>query len=168
MHRWGMTSLLTITLICGCYGFLVVGCAPPAANPPPITADDLVHADDDHAAHAEHEGHVHAHTYAEAIPLLESFRDQIRDGLAKGDLHAADEALHSIFHALEDVPELAKGAAMSETDQTEVGVAVESLLDAYDKIDEKLHAKEELKYDSVSADVDAAFATLKKFETSAK
>ncbi len=72
------------------------------------------------------------------------------------------------YTPLEDVPELAKATALSEADQTEVGVAVESLLNAYDKLDAKLHAKDEVKYDSASADVDAAFATLKKYETSAK
>ena len=152
-----------------CAGLVTFGCTPPAAveptssntssntstNKPPMAADELEHA---------HEGdHVHAETYPEAVAMVDGLREKIRDAFAKGEGMSADEAVHEIGHVLEDMAMLAKKASLSEADQVSVGTAVESLLDAFEKIDEKLHGGDGVDYDAVAAEIDAALVTLKKF-----
>jgi hypothetical protein len=144
-----------------CLGLATLGCTPPAAvespssNKPPMAADELEHADEG--------DHVHAETYADAVAQVEALRNEIRDAFAKGEGASADAAVHKIGHALEDMAMLAKKAALSEADQLEVGTSVEKLLDAFEKVDEKLHGGVGVEYDKVATDVDAAFASLKKF-----
>jgi hypothetical protein len=168
MRRLGSENWLALV---ACLGVLtgslaMVGCGPaptetPAAkNQPPVAADELEHL---------HDGdHKHAATYPEAITMLEGMRDKIRDAFAKGEAQSADETVHEIGHALEDVTELAKKASFSEEDQVAVGTAVESLLDAFGKIDDKLHGGDGVDYDQVATDIDAAFETLKKFVPATK
>jgi Spy/CpxP family protein refolding chaperone len=157
--KWvGLVAILGLTL---------TGCAPQATTDtatttvPPMAADDLEHV------HGEGD-HGHAHNFAEAVPLIESFRDQIRDGFAKGDASTADIAVHSIGHTLEDMPEFIKQTTLSEEDKVAAGVAVESLLESYGQIDEKIHSNQEVKYDDYAGDIDAAIETLKKYMESAK
>lgn len=162
MRRLGLEKMRAAV---ACLGLLtgslvMVGCGSsttetPVVNKPPMAADELEHVHD--------EEHAHASTYPEAVTMLEGMRDKIRDAFAKGDGQSADETVHEIGHALEDVTELAKKASLSEEDQVAVGTAVESLLDAFDKIDSKLHGGDGVDYDQVAADIDAAFETLKKY-----
>ena len=144
-----------------CAGLVTLGCTPPAAvestttNKPPMAADELEHA---------HDGdHVHAATYPEAVAMVDGLREKIRDAFAKGEGMSADSSVHEIGHVLEDMTMLAKKASLSDADQVEVGTAVESLLDAFGKIDEKLHGGDGVDYDKVATEIDAAFVTLKKF-----
>lgn len=167
MRRLGLETLCSLVACIGIAtaSLSMVGCAPSApeataTNKPPVAADDLEHVHD--------ENHVHAETYPEAITQLEAMRDTIRDAFAKGEAQAADETVHEIGHALEDVTALAKKASLSEEDQVAVGTAVEALLDAFGKIDEKLHGGDGVDYDQVATDIDAAFETLKKYVSAAK
>ena len=151
-------------MMSACIGLVSIGCAPPSTNKPPIAADDLEHVDD-HSGEADHK---HPETYAEAVSMVSASRDQIRDAFAKGDTAAADTVVHEIGHTLEDVTGLAKKAALSEEDQVAVGLAVEKLLDAYGVIDEKLHGKQEVKYEESAAEIDSALQTLESFVNKAK
>ncbi len=153
-------SLSLPLMMCLAVGWLCVGCAPEAVEPtpvnkPPVAADDLEHVHD--------EAHVHPDTYAGAITALEGIRDEVKEAFGKGEPAAADESVHEMGHLLEDLGNLAKKASLSEADQMLVNESVEKLLDAFGKIDAKLHGGEGSDYDQVSADIDSAFETLKKF-----
>lgn len=168
MRLTGFTHAFTLTACLG-IGFLglsITGCGPKSAEStpdsvkPPVAADELEHVHD--------ENHVHAETYPEAIAQLETMRNEIRDAFAKGEGMSADETVHAVAHALEDVTALAKKASLSEEDQVAVGTAVESLFDAFERIDEKLHGGEGADYSDVASEIDAAFEVLKKYVPAAK
>lgn len=168
MRLTGFTRAFTLTACLG-IGFLglsITGCGPKSAEStadsvkPPVAADELEHVHD--------ENHVHAETYPEAIAQLETMRNDIRDAFAKGEGMSADETVHAVAHALEDVTALAKKASLSEEDQVAVGTAVESLFDAFSRIDEKLHGGEGADYSDVASEIDAAFEVLNKYVPAAK
>ena len=149
-----------------CYGWVTLGCTPPASAPavktnaPPMAAEDLPHVHDEEHEHGDH---VHASTYAAAIAQIDSLRSEIKAAFEKGDGNAADGSVHALGHALEDVNTLAKEASLNAADQAAVGVAVETLLDAFDRVDQKIHGHDGAVYNDVATEVDAAMATLKKF-----
>jgi len=133
----------------------MIGCNRTAedANRPPVSIDEL---EGDHADHA------HAETYAEAVAELDAMRGQISQAFAAGDIDAADEPIHEVGHMLEDVVELAQKQGLEADALAEVGAAVDKLLDAFGRVDDKIHGGEGADYSEVEADVDAAFETLRK------
>jgi len=150
-------TLFAALVVCG-----AIGCTPPASNntiTPPVATEELDHM---------HGDHKHAATYAEAISMIETMNTEISTAFADGKPMAADETVHSIGHTLEDVTSLAKKALMSEEDQNAIGVAVETLLDAFGKVDEKLHGGEGADYSAVADEVNTAMETLKKFASESK
>jgi hypothetical protein len=145
--------------LAACMGIAAIGCSPAptdmaTGNKPPVSADELEHMHDDHD---------HAETYPDAVAQIEKLNTEISASFAAGKGAEADSQVHAIGHALEDVPALAKKTTLSEEDQTAVGVAVETLLDAFGKIDEKLHGGDGVDYDQVAGDITSALETLKKF-----
>ncbi len=123
------------------------------ANRPPVSIDEL---EGDHAAHA------HAETYAEAVAELDAMRSQISQAFAAGDIEGADEPIHEVGHVLEEVVALATKQGLGADAVAEIGAAVDTLFDAFGRVDEKIHGGEGAEYSEVEADVDAAFATLRK------
>lgn len=123
------------------------------ANRPPVSIDEL---------ESEHAGRPHAETYAEAVEDLDALRSQISEASAAGDIEKAHDPLHDIGHSLEHVVELANKQGLGADAVAEISAAVEKLLDAFGKVDAKLHDEPGAEYSEVEADVDAAFATLRK------
>lgn len=144
-----------------CAAMGLIGCAPStktetaASNKPPVSTEELEHMHSD--------DHAHASTYAEAITHIEKLNTDISAAFTAGKGVDADAQVHEIGHALEDVISLAKKSALSEEDQVAVGTAVESLLDAFGKIDEKLHGGDGANYEDVATDITTAMDVLKKF-----
>ncbi len=124
-----------------------------APGQPPVSIDQLEH-DLDHHAHAE--------TYAEAVAELDEMRSEISQAFAAGDIEAADGPIHEVGHVLEDVVELARKEGLSAEAVAEIDAAVETLFDAFGRVDDKIHGREGVTYDEVEAEIDAAFATLRK------
>lgn len=122
------------------------------ANRPPVSIDEL---ESDHA-------HAHAETYAEAVAELDAMRSQISAAFAAGDPDQAHDPLHEVGHVLEHLVELATEQGLDADAVAEIGTAVDTLFDAFGRVDEKFHGGEEVAYSEVEADVDAAFATLRK------
>jgi len=140
----------------------VTGCNTSSKEPAPEAA----HADHDHGhehgehAHDEHAGHEHGeHDHAEiksfheAVELIESARDTIRDKLAAGETDKADEALHALGHTLEHVGELT--GDYTDDVRSEIKKDVEDLLDLFGNVDEQIHAKQDVTYDAWSEKIDA-------------
>jgi hypothetical protein len=154
----------TVALI-ACLGIASVGCSPSptadntAGTTPPVATEDLDHM---------HHDHVHATTYPQAVAQIETLDAEIRAAFAAGKGADADEQVHEIGHALEDVTALATKAALPAEAQTEVDAAVETLLDAFGKIDEKLHGGDGADYQDVAGEISTALDTLKKHVGEAK
>ncbi len=163
MRKLSLRLLLAST---ACLGLVTLGCTPPAAVETPTTIKPPMAADD--LEHAHEAGHVHAETYAEGVAQVVALRNEIRDAFAKGEGASADNAVHEVGHALEDMTALAEKASLSKDDQVAVATAVESLLDAFEKVDEKLHGGDGVDYDKVATEIDAAFETLQKFTGESK
>ncbi len=145
----------------------VTGCNTSPKEPAPEAA----HEDHDHGhehgdhAHDEHAGHEHGeHDHAEiksfheAAEMIETARDTIRDKLAAGETDKADEALHALGHTLEHVDELTGNFA--DDVRSEIKKDVEELLDLFGKVDEQIHAKQEVTYDAWSEKIDAVVERL--------
>lgn len=154
-----------IVALIACLGIAAVGCSrsptvdTTADTTPPVATEELEHMHDDH---------VHASTYSEAIAQIEALNAEIGSAFAAGKGGDADSQVHEIGHALEDVTALANKSTLPADAQTEVGVAVEALLDAFGKIDEKLHGGDGVDYQDVAGEISAAMETLKKYVGEAK
>jgi hypothetical protein len=133
----------------------MIGCNRTAedANRPPVSIDEL---------ESDHAGHAHAETYAEAVAELDTMRSQISAAFAASDMEAADGPIHEVGHVLEEVVELAQKQGLDADAVAEINAAVEKLFDAFGRVDDKIHGGEGAEYSEVEADVDAAFATLRK------
>jgi hypothetical protein len=112
---------------------------------------------------AEH-GHDHDLDFGGAIGQIEELAATIGDALAAGDMDTAHDPLHEIAHLLEDLPDLAQHAGLSDADQASVKAAANKLMDAYGAIDEQMHGEEGKSYDSVKDDIAAGLESLESFE----
>ena len=143
----------------------MVGCAPRSTDEtandggrPPVSIDDL-ERDSDH--------HEHAETYHEAVAELDAMRQQISDAFAAGDIEAADGPIHEVGHVLEEVVDLARKENFPADAIAEINSAVESLFDAFGRVDEKIHGGEGVTYDEVESQIDTAFETLRRHAATA-
>lgn len=150
--RWLGTLLLACGVLVG-----LNGCTP--ANDS-ATSESEAHDDHDHEHDHDHDHGDEYESYAAAVAAIAQLRDSVRDGMAADNHEEADEALHEIGHLLEHVPELAEKASADSIDVDAVKQAVDTLLDAFGRIDETLHGGEGSTYDDESAEIDAAIATL--------
>lgn len=132
------------------------------------------HGHDDHG-HGDHAGHSHGeHDHAEikdfhqAVEMIESARDTIRDRLAAGEIEKADEALHALGHTLEHVGELTTDFA--DDVRSEIKKDIDDLFEQYGTLDEQIHAKKDVTYDAVAEKIDAIVERLhtRAHETPAK
>ena len=142
--------------------FVMTGCKPAATPEKPAAAEE--HGDhDDHGDHGDHEGHSdHAHpeTYADAVHEIEEMHGAIKAAFAKKDKDAAHGPLHDIGHILEEVDELAAKASLSAEQLAAVKKANEVLFDGYTKLDDMFHDGDEVKYEDLSKELDAALVVL--------
>ena len=147
-------SILASIVLAGCNG---------ASEP---ETSDGAHGHDHGAGHS-HE-HATLETFAEALKEVESLHAKIKEGFEADDIDAAHDPLHEIGHALEELPKLAGEESLSEEDQQQVKKSVDTLMDSYGAVDERLHADETVgkSYDEVSEQIDAAMAELQAIEVS--
>lgn len=134
-----------------------VGCGKRDANSerPPISIDEL--ESDGHA------GHKHAETYPAAVAELEEMNKTIASAFADNDVDAAHDPLHEVGHVLDELPGLAKKQALGDEAVAAISAAVETLFNAFGKVDEKFHGGEGATYDEVKADVDSSMEVLRKY-----
>ncbi len=131
----------------------LAGCGKPTAptvtniGPPPV---------DEHEEHA----HKHPETFAEAVEQLSTFKSEIQTAFTSGDPDSAHDALHEVGHVLEELPTLAEKVTEDAEERKAVVEAQEKLFTAFGKLDETMHGGEDVKYETLQADIDAAMEAL--------
>ncbi len=152
-HSW--LSLLPVAILASAT-LTFVGCGKSDMNSerPPISIDEL-----DSDGHA---GHKHAETYPEAVAELEEMNKTIASAFANNDVDAAHDPLHEVGHVLDILPGLAKKQGLDGKAVSAISSAVETLFDAFGRVDEKFHGGEGATYDEVKADVDSSMEVLRK------
>lgn len=163
--------------------FAMLGCnqatppAPVAPTPPVVVdhahaeGDDHAHAEsEDHAhaeggdhAHAEGDAHAHAETFPAALEQVVALKKQIQTAFEAGTPDDAHDAMHDVFHVLEDLTGLAEKATEDPAKITAVNEAAENLLDAYEKLDEGMHGGDQVEYSAVADAIDSAISKLNDF-----
>lgn len=120
----------------------------------------------DHESHGDSQAHSEPESLADAVAEIERLRGAIDQGFAAGDLDQADGPVHEIGHLIEELPELAAKESVSEEDQQQVKQAVDSLMDSFAALDERVHggASAGKSYDDVASQVDDAMAILRAIE----
>lgn len=156
MSRFNLVTLFQSTLpillaVC------LIGCGRRADDVvvddrPPVSVDDLEHAD-----HA----HVHVDTYAEAVTEIERMNNEISTAFAANDLDAADGPIHEIGDVLEETVALARKENFSEEAVNEIKAAVDTLMDAFTRVDDTIHGREGATYEEVKDEVEPALETLR-------
>lgn len=163
------------TSLCGLL-LLASGCTPPAPPSNPQAAqDDHAHDGDGHDHDADklpdaheldemHDDHVHATTYNQSIEMIESMVADARAAKEKNDHEKLDETVHGIGHALDDVNGLADKASLDADAKEKIAQAVDTLLDEFGKVDEKLHGGDGADLADIEATIAPALDTLKSFK----
>jgi hypothetical protein len=149
-------SLLPVAILASAT-FTFVGCGKSDMNSerPPVSIDEL---ESDSPS-----GHKHAETYPEAVAELEEMNKTIASAFANNDVDAAHDPLHEVGHVLDELPGLAKKQELGDEAVAAISAAVETLFDAFGKVDEKFHGGEGATYDEVKAKVDSSMDVLRKY-----
>lgn len=116
------------------------GCSsssPPAAGKAPAAHDNAEHGHD-------HDGHEHDHpeSFAAGVAQLQATVAAVKDHLAVGATDAADEAVHSLGHLIEDVQGLLSKEKLGEEAKVTAAKALDELFECFDTLDTALHAPE--------------------------
>ena len=115
---------------------------------------------------AEHDhDHDHGHSHApatsvEGLAELTSLRNTIRDAFAANDMDKAHDPLHEVGDVLMAIPELAKKENMDAEKLASIQKAVDTLMDAFGRVDKTMHGQEGSTYAEESAAIDAAVLEL--------
>lgn len=108
-----------------------------------------------------HEEHDHGpESLKDAISQLTTFRDVVRDSFAKNDQDAAHGPLHEVGDILELIPKLSEKEKVSAEKQAAIQTSVDTLMDAFGRVDKTMHGQEGSTYAEESATIDAALTTL--------
>jgi hypothetical protein len=143
-HSWSL--VLGFSLLVGS------GCSDPATNEPVASSQTDAH---------DHGEHDHGpESLKEALAEVTSLRNIIRDSFAKNDQEAAHGPLHEVGEILEAIPELAKKEKVSPEDQTAIESSVNTLMDAFGRVDKTMHGQEGSTYAEESATIDKALNEL--------
>lgn len=135
-----------------CIAITIAGCKP-ASNSTVATAPGSTDVEGDHAPA----------TFSEGLSSLATMKSNIQSAFEKSDPESAHHDLHEIGHTLDSLEKLAKTSSMAEADQVAVVAAIESLFEAYGKLDEMMHGGDEIAYKDIAGDIDAAMASLEKY-----
>lgn len=111
---------------------------------------------------AEHDhGHSHAPaTSGEGLAEVTSLRNTIRDAFAANDMDTAHDPLHEVGDVLLAIPELAKKENVEAEKLASIQKAVDTLMDAFGRVDKTMHGQEGSTYAEESATIDAAVLEL--------
>lgn len=113
------------------------------------------------AEHDHDHGHSHAPASAvEGLAELTSLRNTIRDAFAANDMDKAHDPLHEVGDVLMAIPELAKKENADSEKLASVQKAVDTLMDAFGRVDKTMHGQEGSTYTEESATIDAALLEL--------
>ena len=139
---------------------MLAGCGGAQATSSNVSADPHHH---DHDNHSDEHGHAHSASFAEALTEVEELRAAIKTAFAANDWGKADGPVHEIGHLLEEVPKLAAKESLSESDRQLVQQSVDSLMDSFAAVDERIHGGDGAgkSYDEVATQIDEAIADLK-------
>lgn len=126
-------------IVVGLLAVMVAGCG--TSSPPARPAGSGPKSGDGHHHHG-HGDHKHPETLAEAVVELESLLESVGEHLAAGARDAADSAVHSVGHLLEDMEGLLEKSTLLDDTKAAARKAVEELYECFDTLDTALHAKE--------------------------
>lgn len=113
------------------------------------------------AEHDHDHGHSHAPTTStEGLAELTSLRNTIRDAFAVNDMDKAHDPLHEVGDVLMAIPELAKKENVDSEKLASIQKAVDTLMDAFGRVDKTMHGQEGSTYAEESATIDAAVLEL--------
>ena len=113
-------------------------------------------------AAAEH-NHDRSHaptTSGEGLAELTALRNTIRDAFAANDMDTAHDPLHEVGDVLLAIPELTKKENIDSEKQASIQKAVDTLMDAFGRVDKTMHGQEGSTYAEESATIDAAVLEL--------
>lgn len=99
---------------------------------------------------------------AAAVAKLAGLATEVKAAFEGGEPHDAHDQLHVIPEVLDDVVDASKSLGLSEANQAKVLEAVESLFEQFGKLDEGMHGGEQIGYEAVGPQIDAALNTLKE------
>jgi hypothetical protein len=105
-----------------------------------------------------HSEHAHPETFAEALAALVEQQTTIKEAFTSGDMEAAHGPLHEIGHTIDLLPELAEKEGVEGETLEGIKSASKSLFEAFQKLDDVMHGGEEIKYDDVAEEINAALA----------
>ncbi len=91
---------------------------------------------------------------------LSSLRNTIRDAFAANDMDLAHDPLHKVGAVLLAIRELAKKENADSEKQASIQKAVDTLMDAFGRVDKTMHGQEGSTYAEESATIDAAVLEL--------
>ena len=115
------------------------------------------------AEHDHDHGHGHSHaptTSGEGLAELTSLRNTIRDAFAANDMDTAHDPLHEVGDVLLAIPELAKKENVDSEKLASIQKAVDTLMDAFGRVDKTMHGQEGSTYAEESATIDTAVLEL--------
>lgn len=175
MRRSGLSVGFWLSLVI-CWTF--AGCGKPNSKTSTVPAGPSATIDDDHdhggksgedAGHTEEADHEHAelevHSLAEGIAALDQNYTAVKNAYTQGAADKAHEPLHALGTLLLELPDLAKAAGLSADDRAKLQKAVDSLTDAYTKVDDAVHEGKTPDYQSVSEQIDQQMAIVRGFQS---
>ncbi len=129
---------------------LAAGCGPapaPAVKTPPAATVDHDHDaggeqghDDDTHAHDDH-AHTEPHSLGEGVAQLVRAADAVKDHLAADARDAADDAVHTLGHLLEDLQGLVRTSGLAAETKAKATQALDDLFECFDTLDTALHGE---------------------------
>ncbi|MHB8973356.1 MAG: hypothetical protein ACYC3X_24615 [Pirellulaceae bacterium] len=160
-----LRSSVTAGLCCLLWA-ATVGCGDtrPQSSTPPGREPSTTDTKTDEHGHAQ--APSEAHTFAAGVAALHEHYEEIKAAFAQGDAAKADEPLHHVGSLLESLPELAKTAALSTVDAEKLNQSVQTMFEAYGKIDEAIHQSKEADYPAVAEQLDQSMTAIRSLPTS--
>lgn len=144
-----------VSLLCGSVLCLNLGC-PASSNTTVDEAPPAMGDDHDHDAH----GHAAAKTLPEAVAAIDHLADDIKKSFEADDAEAAHGPLHDIGSVLENAGLLVAKSELTDEQKKAASEALKQLMDAYGKVDAKMHGDEGADFADVSEAITAAIESL--------
>jgi hypothetical protein len=159
-----IVTIRWLPFACFATTMFVLGCG--TATPPPQAAPSSAAAHDhDHEHGAEHDHGAKSHAaggWATTVQELIKLQTEIKGAFAADKEAEADAAVHEVGHLLEELEALVGKTVADPAAKIEVTQAIQTLFDAFGKIDAKLHGGAGASYAEVGEQIETAMATLAK------
>ncbi|MBC8355440.1 MAG: hypothetical protein H8E66_25970 [Planctomycetes bacterium] len=137
----------------------LIGCGSSAAKSPASAVEQHDHDE----SHDDGHGPAPSGSLADAVAKVERLASSIQEAFTAGDFEKGHGPLHEIGHLLEALPDAAAIAPLSSTQKQRLKEAVDSLMDGFGTLDERLHSgsNDGRSYADVAAQIEEAMAKLK-------